>query len=435
MDSRHSGILSYVKKSKLVEKLKGFEPSAYQAELDELLRAIELGDSRASIFSHLDCSLFLTYLAAASEISHAENKISSDTFLQTSLYLAFVQFQEQDIKGVVLSQAENAKEYGGCIFQYEDVLRKYLNKLKGNLYSFNVEQAYAFYQQLTGIDQFLMLQDVTSMKNDPLGKLLVTSVGSAFFVTLVPISSDTSLYVIPSIRFLKWLATHLNPENQFKLAPIYGAIKADTLFRDFHLSLLRPVSLYSNDVKSSLTRVHNKQATSLTIMLHDIYYHYMVVSLIPSDIVHFLFEVAGVLAERKEKASNLNAKVFFGAMLDHWSDFELNSFVNFSPSPSNQYRSGFFHTPLTFSNVALNKLVGLVFLSIKEGMDALNGIEQDFIARELDLLFLDMLKIKVKLRFEIEALVEDVRKKSIELEQVKQKPTKEVPNIQLSSRP
>ncbi|MFJ1269427.1 hypothetical protein ACD661_12745 [Legionella lytica] len=328
-------LTKFVKKSKLVALLNTFNaddipldsgsleqlldeyspPYSHKQNLMRLVNAVKQGDINNPAFRDEKAEFYLIYLYLSHQFlthqippEHAHADLSGlmqtlerqqqsnedipalnkEEFLQSYLYLLGKKDYQQEL--VVLKADEN-----------DLALITYAEKLSKNYP--NVSEAYILQKirELTGINKLFLLVPKKPESDALLEEALIHPAGltEPLSTPAAEISYQERAWIlIPPIELVTWLANQCTPEHQIEMEPCLGVIGTETLYRDFHLNNKRPVTLASRNVSKNLTMAHNLSSTTLGILAHDIYFHFMALALLPPNGFRLITEV--ILAELKQ---------------------------------------------------------------------------------------------------------------------------------------
>jgi hypothetical protein len=328
-------LTKFVKKSKLVALLNTFnaddipldsenlsqlldensQPHSHKQNLMQLIDAVKQGDINNPLFSDEKAEFYLIYLYLSHQFltnqippehAHADlsgfmqtlerKKQSNETiptlnkeeFIQSYLYLMGKKDYQHEL--VVLAANED-----------ELPLTAYAQTLNQNYPNVSEADILQKVRELSGINKLFLLVPKKPENDALLDEALLHPMG-VIQQTATPATEisykDQNWILIPPIELVTWLAKQCNPEHQIEMEPCLGVIGTDTLYRDFHLHNKRPVTLASKNVSKNLTMAHNLSSTTLSILAHDIYFHFMALALLPHNGFRLITEV--ILPELKK---------------------------------------------------------------------------------------------------------------------------------------
>ena len=255
----------YVGKSELVKMLNDQTfMDSLKVKAKQLLHAINKGDEKDEIFKTENCQLCLILLLR-------ENKITTDDFMTTSLYLELlarsdgefdIKYCTEGLREFELLANEIAKNYD-TVISSEDIL--------------------SYFRHQSGVGRWLFaVKPTQNPDSDVFMNTLATQSGCA--------AQDSHWFYVPPQNFIRWLAKKINPETRIESLPIYGSIGKEKLHTDFALKFKRPVSYHSASVKSSLKEAHGRAAMPFALTVHDGVYHRLASSVFETNSYRFMIE-------------------------------------------------------------------------------------------------------------------------------------------------
>ncbi|MHB1222164.1 MAG: hypothetical protein ACYC0J_09235, partial [Gammaproteobacteria bacterium] len=224
---------------------------------------------------------FLAAMKARESAGEAIFSVNQDCFLQGYLYLMRLEDYAVEMK-VLMAGESNANA----------AIALYVNQLIIDYPNLSEEKIHQAIAGLSGINKMFFLIEVSDADT-----LLRTIERPGGFVSNMATPINRIVYqsneclVIPPVELTKWIARECCPGSEIEMEPIFGTVGTETLYNDFHRNNKRPISLVSNDVKTSLKMAHDLPSTRFSVPIHDIYYHYMALSFLFKDDLHFILEV------------------------------------------------------------------------------------------------------------------------------------------------
>lgn len=292
--------------------------------VNQLLKAINSGDSTAPIFSQPRCYVYLLYLLE-------NKKITNSVFLTVYLYLsALMQYtdrqlikpEDMDVKllrKIIVDKLVSNNELTEDALIYVENLK---TRMKQVGYIINEDPLKTYILSLPPTEQWLLR--VTTIVNLPKEKYLkhqktklISPENALLFsyhdlpwLTLTELGhnqekvkkKNTEIW-IPSTSIFQYILGIVS-DHPIKVLPMFGQVGFEKI-RQMHTDGEHPIALYAYHVKSNTSVYDRTRAAPFVTAMHD-YFHIFVASLFTENERNTIFQVILPFLDQVNKAIDFN---------------------------------------------------------------------------------------------------------------------------------
>lgn len=353
-----SGLFEFIKLNAKIPnffKMIDSSPNDHADKITSLKKAILLGDDKNNIFSDNHCSHYLLYLIHNNEIPFWQG-VTVYTYL-----LALMEFTDRQSLKSEDNEAKSIRAINVFSIFINNVLtsegKAYLKSITYNFnYELNIDINYDslvnFVSTLSLSEQWVLTIPILYCGHEDI--LLPVSAGLPFCnIEYKGYSSRSNFVYIPSSSILNYLLSKMST-TPVQMKPIFGVISQATL-RRLHEQYQHPISLYSNLVKTNLSKPHGYRCGPLSSWLHDVGHSFWFGMLSLAEIDVLFNHVIPLVQTLHDQCFDDSVKDKINHIIEQLNDFDLtpldryrdsnNRFINYVVScfGSNRYYTGLYY--------------------------------------------------------------------------------------------